>query len=240
MVGGSYARLRQGLVITQVALSLLLLVGAGLFLKSLNNLLSVDAGFETARLLSFSVAPGEHGYPPAETKTFAKTLLERVRRTPGVAGAGFVSHSLLEGGSWNSTMTVEGRKYDPDARVLTFNNLISPGYFEAMGIRRVAGRDFDARDERESPPGSALVAPRVTIVNEQFVSQFLEGRSPLGVHIGFGRNPGTPTPIEIVGVVTTAKYTSLRFGARTAAVLPLSRSLVDPRPHDVRQDCRRA
>jgi predicted permease len=210
VLGGGYARLRQGLVVTQVALSLLLLVGAGLFLKSLNNLLAVDAGFEITRLLTFSVAAGEHGYAPAETKTFAKTLLERVRSTPGIAAAGFVSHTLLEGGSWNSSVTIEGRKYDPDTRVLTLNNLISPGYFDAMGIRRIAGRDFDARDEKDAPQAGALITPRVVIVNEQFVTQFLDGRDPLGVHIGFGRNPGTPTPIEIVGVVTTAKYTSLR------------------------------
>jgi predicted permease len=210
VLGGGYARLRQGLVVTQVALSLLLLVGAGLFLKSLNNLLAVDAGFDTTRLLTFTVAPGEHGYAPGETKTFAKTLLARVRATPGMAGAGFVSHTLLAGGSWNSSMTIEGRKYDPEHRVLTLNNLISPGYFDAMGIRRLAGRDFDLRDEKDSPANGATITPRVAIVNEQFVTQFLEGRQPLGIHIGFGRNPGTPTPIEIVGVVSTAKYTSLR------------------------------
>jgi predicted permease len=94
--------------------------------------------------------------------------------------------------------------------VLTYNNLISPGYFDAIGIRLLAGRDFDLRDEKDSPPGGPLFAPRVAIVNEQFVTQYLDGRPPLGIHIGFGRNPGTPTPIEIVGVVTTAKYTSLR------------------------------
>jgi predicted permease len=210
VLGGGYARLRQGLVVTQVALSLLLLVGAGVFLRSLNNLLAVDAGFKTAQLLTFSVAPGDHGYAPAESKTFARTLLERVRATPGIAGAGFVSHTLLSGGSWNSSVTVEGKKVDPDARITTYNNLISPGYFDAMGIRLLMGRDFDWRDRKDIPPSGPQINASVVIVNEQFVTQYLDGRPPLGIHLGFGRNPGTPTPMEIVGVVGTAKYTSLR------------------------------
>jgi len=225
VLGGGYARLRQGLVVTQVAVSLLLLVGAGLFLKSLQNLLSVDAGFETTRLLTFSVAPGEHGYNPAESKTFAKTLLERVRVTPGIDGAAFVSHTLLEGGAWSSSMTIEGRKHDPDVRILSYNNLISPGYFDTVGIRLVAGRDFDARDEYTPPPGGLPVVPRVAIANEEFVRQYLEGRQPIGIHIGFGRNPGTPTPIEIVGVVTTAKYTSLRSQPQPQLYFPYLESV---------------
>jgi predicted permease len=220
VLGGGYARLRKGLVIAQVALSLLLLVGAGLFLRSLNNLLAIDAGFDTSRLLSFGVAPGPNGYAPAETKTFAKTLLERVRATPGVEGAAFVSNRLLEGGSWNSSITIEGRAYDPNQRALSYNNLISPGYFATMGIRLIAGRDFDARDERQVEPGAPPAPPSVAIVNEQFVRQFLNGRQPIGLHIGFGRNPGTPTPIEIVGLVTTAKYTTLRSDPRPQVYFP--------------------
>lgn len=220
VLGGGYVYLRKGLVVTQVALSLLLLVGAGLFLRSLQNLLAVDAGFETTRLLSFGVAPGSHGYEPAQTKTFAKTLLERVRAAPGVGGAGFVSSRLLEGGSWNSNITIEGRAYDPADRVLTYNNLVSPGYFDAMGIRLITGRDFDARDEQHGEPGAPPLPPRVAIANEQFVKEFLHGRQPVGVHVGFGRDPGTPTPIEIVGVVTTAKYTSLRSQPQAQLYFP--------------------
>jgi predicted permease len=210
VLGGGYARLRKGLVVSQVALSLLLLVGAGLFLRSLHNLLTIDAGFDTARLLTFSVSPGSNGYEPAQTKAFAKTLLERVRAVPGVTGAGFVSNALLRGGSWNTSMTIEGRAYDPDRRVIAHNNRISPGYFDAMGIHLIAGRDFDWRDERDVAPGAPAPPPRVAIANERFVEQYLQGRQPLGVRVGFGPNPGTPTPIEIVGVVETAKYTSLR------------------------------
>ncbi len=220
VLGGGHARLRRSLVVTQVTLSLLLLVAAGLFLRSLQNLLATDAGFDADRLLSFSVAPTCHGYEPAHTKSFAKALLERVRATPGVTGAGFVSHALLEGGSWNNRMTIEGRQYDPNARVVTLNNRISPSYFAAMGIRLLAGRDFDSRDERHTEPGAAPLPELVAIANEQFVKEFLDGHAPLGVHVGFGGDPGTPTPTEIVGVVTTAKYTSMRSEPRAQLYFP--------------------
>jgi predicted permease len=220
VLGGGYARLRRGLVVAQVMLSLMLLVGAGLFLRSLQNLLAIDAGFDAARLLSFSVDLVPHGYKPDESKLFAKTLLERVRATPGVTGAGVASHALLEGGSWNSAITIEGRAYDPNQVVVTHNNLISPGYFEAMGIRILAGRDFETRDERNIPAGTEAPQPRVAIVNEQFVKEYLAGRQPLGLHVGFGANPGSETPIEIVGVVTTAKYTSMRSEPKAQLYFP--------------------
>ena len=220
VLGGSYQHLRKGLVITQVALSLLLLVGSSVFLRSLQNLLAVDAGFDAPRLLSFSVEPGASGYEAAQTKAFAKALLERVRATPGVSAAGFASNRLLEGGSWNSNMTVDGRPHDPNDRVHAHNNRISPGYFAAMGMRIVAGRDFDARDERHVEPGAPMLPPRSAIANEEFVRRFLPGRDPIGVRIGFGRDPGTPTPIEIVGVVTTAKYTSLRAEPQAQLYFP--------------------
>jgi ABC-type antimicrobial peptide transport system permease subunit len=200
VLGGGYARLRRGLVVAQVMLSLMLLVGAGLFLRSLQNLLAIDAGFDAARLLSFSV--------------------DLVRATPGVTGTGFASHALLEGGSWNSAITIDGRAYDPNRVVVTHNNLISPGYFDAMGIRILAGREFDTRDERTIPSGTEAPQPRVAIVNEQFVQEYLQGRQPLGLHVGFGAKPGSQTPTEIVGVVTTAKYTSMRSEPKAQLYFP--------------------
>ena len=207
VLGGAFAHLRKGLVVTQVALSLLLLVGSGLFLRSLQNLLAVDPGFDPARLLSFTVSPEANGYAPAEGQVLARTLLERVRATPGVSAAGFVTNRLLGSGSWNSHIAIEGRPHDPNQPVLTHNNLASPGYFAAMGIPLVAGRDFDDRDRRDIRPfdsagttagvaqgiPGAAPAPTVAIVNEEFARRFLDGRDPLRVRIGFGRDPGTPT-----------------------------------------------
>jgi hypothetical protein len=142
VAGGSSVRLRKALVIAQVALSLLLLIGAGLFIRSLHNLVTINPGFDITHLISFSVNPKMNGYEGVRSKQFAKALLEQVQRMPGVTAAGFAGISLLEGGSWNSGMTIEGGSAKPGERVVTHNNPISPGYFTAMGMKIVAGRDF--------------------------------------------------------------------------------------------------
>jgi putative ABC transport system permease protein len=219
VAGGSSARLRKALVIAQVALSLLLLIGAGLFTRSLRNLMSVNPGFDVTHLISFSVNPKMNGYEGVRSKQFAAALLERVEGTPGVTGAGFSGVNLLQGGSWNSVMTIEGGPVKAGDRVLTHNNPISPGYFSTLGMKIVAGRDFDARDEKMMPV-DPKAPPTVVIVNQTFVKRFLGDRYPLGVHIGFGRDPGTPTPIEIVGVVSDAKYRSLRNDTEAQAFFP--------------------
>ena len=209
VAGGSSVRVRKALVISQFALSLLLLIGAGLFIRSLRNLMMVNPGYDTTHLISFSVDPRMNGYEGPRSKQFAKTMVERIQRLPGVSGAGFSGVSLLTGGSWNSSMTIEGGSTRPGERVVTHNNPISSGYFATMGMKIVAGRDFDARDEKmEAVPRDAL--PAVVIVNQTFVKRYLGDRNPLGVRIGFGRDPGTPTPIEIIGVASDAKYRSLR------------------------------
>jgi predicted permease len=218
VVGGSSGRLRRVLVVAQVALSLLLLIGAGLFIRSLHNLMTVHSGYDTTHLISFSVNPERNGYEGVRSKQFGKSLLERVRVLPGVTNAGFASNDLFRGGSWNSGITIEGLP-SQDKRVVTHNNRISAGYFHAMGMKIVAGRDFDARDENMGPVAEG-VHPPVVIVNQTFVKSYLGDRYPIGVHIGFGRDPGTPTPIEIVGVVTDAKYRSLRGETEPQAFFP--------------------
>jgi predicted permease len=210
VLGGSHSRLRKSFVISQVALSVLLLVGAGLFIRTLHNLMQTDLGFETSRVLSFHVEPGSSGYDAARGKSFVKLLRERLEATPGIATAGFASHPVLAGGGWRNFITIEGRASNPSERVVALNKFVSPGYFATLGIPIIAGRDFDGRDERISAPDDPPVPVRVAIANETFVKRYLDGKPALGRRIGFGRNPGTPTPIEIVGVVGDAKYTSVR------------------------------
>ena len=219
-VGGGRGRLRRLLVVSQVALSLVLLIGAGLFIRTLHNLVTADAGFDTAHILSFTVDPGENGYDAIRAKQFVKSMIERLQASPGVIAAGAATHGLLEGGSWNTAMTIEGRPADSGQRRLTLNNMITSGYFSAMGMRLVSGRAFDDRDD-----GSG--AFRVAIANAAFVKQYLEGESAIGRHVGFGNDPGTPTPIEIVGVVSDAKYTSVRDEIRPQLFFPIFES--DPR-----------
>jgi predicted permease len=212
--GGGRGRLRRVLIVSQVALSLVLLIGAGLFVRTLHNLVTLDAGLDTEHILSFAVDPGENGYDAIRARQFLKTLVARLQASPGVIAAGVATHSLLEGGSWNTAMTIENRPADSGRRRVTLNNMITPGYFDAMGMHLVSGRAFDDRDERLATTRRENDVFRVAIANQAFVAQYLEGEQAVGRRIGFGDDPGTPTPIEIVGVVSDAKYTSVRDAIR--------------------------
>jgi predicted permease len=211
VLGGAQAGVRKALVVSQVALSLLLLIGAGLFVRSLHNLMTVNTGIEVSRLIEFYIEPSVIGYEDERGAAFAKAILARVRGVPGVMAAGLGSNALFEGGSWNSTYTLEGYTPKGNERVVAHNNTVSPGYFATLGMRLVAGRDFGERDEQ--PQKIEDMAPwRTAITNQAFVRKYMNGNpaSALGRHFGFGRDPGTPTPIEIVGVVSDAKYRSMR------------------------------
>jgi putative ABC transport system permease protein len=207
---GGQGRVRKALVASQVAVSLLLLIGAALFIRTVDNLLSVDIGFDSGRLLSFSVDPSLNGYTPERTRQFSKSLIDRLNGTAGVEGAGLATMRLLEGNQWNSSMTIEGYQPKPDESMAQWCNTISPGYFDAMGIPILAGRDFTDRDERTAPAPEGTSDFRVVIVNQKFARQYFGTSNPIGRRIGFGNDPNTPTPIEIVGVVRDSKYTDVR------------------------------
>ena len=211
VLGGGSARLRKALVASQVAVSLLLLIGAGLFLRSLDNLLAVDIGFDARTLVSFTVDPSLNGYTPAASKQFAKALLERLNAAPGVAAAGLASQRLLDGSQRTTDIRVAGYRPAPDEGMEQNWNSVGPGYFRAMGIPVLRGREFDARDESLVADGPAGEDPfRVVIVNERFAKRYFGAEDPIGRRIGFGSNPNRPTPIEIVGVVRDSKYTDVR------------------------------
>ena len=231
VIGGGQGRLRKMLVAAQVALSLLLLIGAGLFIRSLHNLLTTDAGINTARLITFNVAPGLNGYQDERASQFRDTLLERIRATPGVAAAAVGSYPLLAGGSWNNSMTVEGFTTGTGRAPFAMENAVTPGYFATMGMQILAGRDFEPRDEQPALRARAWVFT-VAIANQTFARRYLQGGA-LGRHIGFGSDPGAPTPYEIIGVVSDAKYTSLREETQPQFFFPfLGGAIADRlRPH---------
>jgi predicted permease len=222
VVGGGPVRLRKSLVVVQVALSLLLLIGAGLFVRSLRNLLAQHPGFETTNLITFMVDPSLNAYSPERTKQFANTLVERLSALPSVKSAAIGGIALLEGGSWNSTVTLKGYTAKPGEPVRTFNNTVVPGYFSTLGVPLLQGRDFTARDARWTKPKEGDEdAFSVAIVNQRFVDLYFKGASPIGRHVGFGADPGTRTPIEIVGVVGTSKYIGIRDDAGPQLFVPL-------------------
>ena len=208
VIGGRQGSLRTILVVAQMALSLLLLIGAGLFTRSLANILSMDSGIETSRLLSFDLAPGLAGYQDQRATQFRTALLDRIRATPGVESVGMGSYPLLTGGSWNNSITVEGLTRTTGSTPSAMENGVSPGFFAALGMHIVAGRNFDDRDLQANQLDKDKRFA-VAIVNETFAKRYLPNGA-IGRHVGIGSDPGTPTPIEIVGIVSDSKYTSLR------------------------------
>jgi predicted permease len=219
-VAGGHGRLRKTLVAAQMAVSLLLLIGAALFIRTLDNLLSVDIGFETTRVISFGMDTSLSGYTPQRSREFARTLIERLNRTPGIEAAGLATMRLLEGGQWSTGMTVEGYQPKPDESMTQWANSITPGYFRAMGIPIVAGRDFNERDAITAQPPPGAPDFRVAIVNQRFVRQYFGDANPIGRRIGFGTDPNTPAPIEIVGVVRDSKYTDVRDEVQRQVFFP--------------------
>ncbi len=211
VLGGGHVRLRKGLVVVQIALSLLLLIGAGLFLRSLHALSTLNPGFRVDNVLAFGLDPMLNGYDQARTRQFYRDLFERLRRTPGITSAAFTVIPVLEGSEWDARVTVEGYQPKSGENMNPYVNAISPGYFATMKIPMIAGRDFDERDERTTPVERGGPPPfRVAIVNESFAKKHFGSSSALGRHFGFGGDPGTPTSIEIVGVVRDSKYADMR------------------------------
>jgi predicted permease len=203
VVGGTSVGLRKGLVVAQVALSLLLLIGAGLFVQSLKNLRNVNPGFQTESLVTFFVDPALNGYKPERSREFYRQLSDRLAGIPGGKGAGMAVMALLTGNEWDSSVAVEGYTAKQGENVGPHMNFVSTGFFDALGIRVLAGRVFDLRDEQ------ANSAP-VGIINETFAKRYFAGSNPVGRHVGMGGDPGTKLDIEIIGVVKDTKYEDMR------------------------------
>ncbi|HET9265318.1 MAG TPA: ABC transporter permease [Vicinamibacterales bacterium] len=209
--GGSLF-LRKGLVATQVALSFLLLFGAGLFVRSLQNLKSTDTGVVLDNLITFQVSPDLSGYDDDRGTIFYQQLLERLRSAPGVKSAGLASVPILSGDEWDSTMSVEGHRAADGEDMQAFMNSLSPGYFETMQIPFLEGRDFRQSDIKEQST--------VAIVNRRFAEHFFKGTSAVGKRLGWGGGPDTKLTIEIIGVVENSLYEGPREGIRRQVFVP--------------------
>jgi predicted permease len=211
VIGGAGGRLRRGLVVAQVSLSLLLLVGAGLFARSLHNLRRLEPGFEADRLLVFSVDPPLAGYDRVRVGAFAKRLQEELRAVPGVRSAAPALAPIMADSVWRSTIKVDGYTRKEGEDMSPQVNAVAPTFFATLGMPLLAGRDFDARD--------AQGAPRVAIVNETLAKYFWGNESPLGKRFGFARD--NKIDIEVVGVVKDAKANNLREDIRRMVYVPL-------------------
>ena len=214
--GGSAVRLRKLLVVTQVTLSLLLLIGAGLFIRTLRELRNIRPGFTTENLIAFAVDPSLNGYNVERTKLFYRQLLEGLQAAPGVRSTALGAVPLLYGWEWDSTITVEGHDAKPGEDMNPFFNSISPAYFETLGIPVLTGRDFRPTDNEtlvhniNPQSGKEFKVPKAVIVNRKLAEHYFGDRSALGRHIGYGGDPGTKTDMEIIGIIGDAKYMNVR------------------------------
>jgi putative ABC transport system permease protein len=214
-VAGAGAKLsvRRALVVCQVAFSLVLLVGSLLFVRSLRNLLTLDAGFRHDRILSIRADYTRARVPPEQRTAFLRKLLERVRAVPGVTAAASAVIVPLGGDFWNDFVRIEGTEVQ--RKEANFNR-VSPGYFGTMETAFIAGRDFDDRDAQ----GSELVA----IVTETFARTLLPGQNPVGrvVQVDEEAGSGRVGRYRIVGLVRDTKYGELREDFAPIVFLPMA------------------
>ncbi len=191
--------LRRALVVLQVALSLVLVVGALLFVRSLRNLTMLDAGFRQDGLLIVNLDLRRAGVPEQRRTAVYQEITDRLRGLPGVAEASQAFIVPVSGSGWNNNIVIAGRKYSEN---VNFNS-VSAGFFRTMGTPMLAGRDFDEHDA--GPSGT------VVIVNQSFADTFFAGTNPIGRTFQIDEGPGVPQPaFEIVGLVKNTKYSDLR------------------------------
>ena len=195
-------RFRKALVVAQVALSLLLLIGAGLFTRSLHNLLSLNPGFQPESLLAFSVNPSLGGYDDSHRIALLGRILDDVVSEPGVSSASIAEVALMTNSDSSSTVKVEGYESKDGENMNPNFNSVAPGFFKTLGIPLLAGRDFGDAD--------AAGAPKVAIVNEAFVRYFYKGKVDDAVGRVFRLGRHEDQPITIVGVARDGKAASLK------------------------------
>jgi predicted permease len=191
-------RFRSLLVTTQIALSMALLVSAGLFIKSLANVSHVALGIDTENVITFRVSPDLDGYKPAQYAQLFTNIEDQIGALPGVRGVAASLVPILAGSSWGSDVSVQGFRKTPDTDANARFNAIGPNYFSLLGIPLVAGREFTR--------GDVIGAPNVAIVNEAFAKKFGLGRDAVGKMMG----QGDSLKVQIVGLVEDAKYSSVK------------------------------
>jgi predicted permease len=194
----SRSRLLSSLVAAQVALALFLLVGAGLFGRTLQNLLNVDPGFQREGILLVDLDGQREGYRGAQLAAFYKGLLERVRQLPGVLSASLTSHTPLSGATWSEAVVPKGKRL-PERDNAVFI-AVGPGFFGTMKTPLISGRDFDERDQG---------APNVAIVNQAFAARHFPSQNPIGQYLS-ATVTRPPSDLQIVGMVKDVSTKSLR------------------------------
>ena len=217
--GKQRVTLRRLLVATQVSLSLVLLTGSLLFVRSLRNLLTTDSGFATEGIVTVDIDFARAHYPKERRAATMLDLHDRLAGIPGVLSASQVWFTPISGSGWNNDVGPDGATAAGSGRLSWFNR-VGPGYFRTIGTPLIAGREFDSRDT----PG----APKVAVVNEMFAKKFFNGANPVGHTFHIEAEAGKPELlIQIVGLAKNAKYYELREEFLPIGYFPASQ---DDRP----------
>ncbi len=215
-VSGSIAqvRFRKLLVLAQVVITAFLLVGAGLFARSLYNLQRIDLGLRPERLMTFSISPSLNGYTPVRTVALFDSLHQKLAAQPGVESVSEAVISVLTDSNSSANITVEGYESQEEENMNIGQNWIGPGFFSTLGIPLVKGREFASSDTTDSQ--------KVAVINESMVRRFFGNREPIGAKFTFGAGKDIHPDIEIVGVVKDSKHGSVREEASPFAYIPYS------------------
>jgi predicted permease len=205
----SAARFRTTLVTAQIALSMALLISAGLFIKSLNNISRVDLGIDIDNITQFGITPGRSGYDSSRTDALYTRVEQELAAIPGVSGVTSSTIQLLSGSNWGEGVSVEGFRKEPDTDNGSRFNVVGPNYFHLLHIPIIAGRDFSEADN--------VAGAKVAIVNEAFAKKFNLGRNAVGKHMSMDNDS---LNIEIIGLVKDAKYSDVKDSVPPVFVRP--------------------
>jgi predicted permease len=213
--GHRRSRFRNGLVVAQMSLSLLLLIAAGLIVRSLQQVQMIGPGFEVENRITMSVDLGLQGYDEARGREFYKQLISRVESLPGVRGASYIDSLPLNLDFKGSAIYAEGQQFThaTDLPIVPYG-LVWPHYFETMGVPLLEGRDFTMLDDKDES--------RFVIVNETFARRFWPGQNPIGKRLSRG-GPDKPR-FEVIGVVKDGKYWTLGEDPRPFVYFPMARA----------------
>jgi predicted permease len=210
--GVTHAVLRKGLVIAQVAFTLLLVTVAGGFVRSLYNLQHVDLGLQPTHVLQFSVAPELNGYTNDRSLDFFRRLEERLNALPGVKSVSGVEQALMTDDDRSANVTVEGEAAEAAGTRDVMRNAVGTGHFSNLGIPLLQGREFTAQDLAGSP--------KVAVINEKMAKTFFPDGSALGRHFKFGGGGKDPLNIEIVGIVKDSRHMDVKEKPQSFAYIP--------------------
>ena len=212
------SRIRGLLVISEIALSLVLLIGAGLMIKSFHRLQQVNLGFNPDRLLTMNVRLAGSKYREGpQAAAFYQQVLKRIEALPGVQSAGAITDVFLSITPNSGTFSIEGRPPVPPAEQIEVPvDSVSPGYFQTMGISLLSGREFDGTEGQDSP--------RVVIINDSMARRFWPGEDPLGKRFKYGDTDSNSPWLTIVGVVGDMRRTGFELAERCETFLPISQN----------------